>query len=173
MARRFVVSRNTKTRRATQWLGIDAGVTTFTAIGGTVLASLNAAALALRPFTVIRSHVELNIASDQQAATENQIGAYGICVVTDQALAIGNTAVPTPVTDSSSDAWFVHQWFMNAFRFSTAAGLDPVGGARFTIDSKAMRKVEEGFDLALVAEFSAAGEGFNLLDAGRILVKLH
>jgi len=53
------------------------------------------------------------------------------------------------------------------------ASVDANAGAQYSIDSKAMRRVEEGQDLIIVAEFSAAGAGFILAVAGRILIKLH
>jgi hypothetical protein len=50
------------------------------------------------------------ISSDQFAQSESQIGAIGLAVVTDQAVGIGVTAVPTPITDLSSDSWFLHRF---------------------------------------------------------------
>ena len=35
-------------------------------------------------------------------------------MVSDQAVAVGVSAIPTPVTELSSDLWFVHQWIMNS-----------------------------------------------------------
>ncbi len=159
-------------RRETSWFGLSAGNTTFTAVGGTILFSLNAAALADRPFTIVRTHIELLIRSDQTANSEDQVGAYGVAVVSDQALAIGVTAVPTPNADVNSDLWFLHQWLMNSIQVSSATSVFQAQN-NYTVDSRAMRKVEEGQDVVGVAEFSAQGAGFVLIDAGRMLVKLH
>ena len=84
------------------------GEDTLTASGGTILGSLNATALALRPFTIVRQHYFLMLRSDQAAAAERQFGAFGCVVVSDQAEAVGVTAIPTPITDAGSDLWMLH-----------------------------------------------------------------
>jgi len=60
-----------------------------------LVSSLSAAALALRPFTVVRTRGSMFLETDQQAASEFYQAAIGCCVVSDQAVAIGVTAVPT------------------------------------------------------------------------------
>ena len=159
-------------RRETEWLFIDFISSTTGGVGGTLLASLDAAALAIRPFTVIRTHLELYFSSDQEIASEQQAGALGMAVVSDQASGIGVTAVPTPVIDQGSDLWFVYQVLFNAFQFSSAVGTQKEG-TRYTVDSKAMRKVNADQDIVLCMGLSAIGSGFNLMVAGRFLVKLH
>ena len=170
MARNRFRNGRPTTPRLTEWAGITFSSTVFTATGGTILGSLNAAALALRPFTIIRTHVELFVLSDQSAAIEFQAGAFGMAVVSDQASAIGVTAVPTPVTDSDSDLFFVHQVF-----FADESNLTDrtKGGNHYSIDSKAMRKVNGDQDLIISAELSDIGSGFRLLVGGRFLLKLH
>ena len=92
-------------KRLTSWFQFQP-IRVTGAAGGTIMFSLNAAALALRPFTIVRSRFEVGIISDQTAATEDQLGAIGMAVVSDQAVAVGVTAVPTPITDMGSDLWF-------------------------------------------------------------------
>ena len=159
-------------RRKTDWLDIPYTLQSSAGTGGAILSSLNAAALAARPFTVVRTRIELYIISDQQAASEFQAGGFGMAVVSDQASAIGVTAVPTPVTDLSSDLWFVHQVMFNSFVFADATGVTQEG-TRYVIDSKAMRKVNSDEDIVIVQEFSAVGSGFTVASAGRMLIKLH
>ena len=73
--------------------------------------TLNAAALALRPFTIVRTRMNWFVHSDQTAASEGFIGNAGFCVISDQAAAVGVAAVPTPATDMGSDLWFlIDQW---------------------------------------------------------------
>ena len=57
------------------WVGgsIPIQVTT---VATTLIGSLNAAALALRLFTIIRSRLALNFKSDQEGASEAVSGAY-------------------------------------------------------------------------------------------------
>ncbi len=116
--------------------------------------------------------MEVYVVSDQTANTEHQLGAFGWCVVSDQASAIGITAVPTPITDISSDLWFVYQVYFNSVQVSSAVSVFQAG-TRYSIDSKAMRKVEDGQDVLGIAEFDASGNGYNLSTGGRMLVKLH
>ncbi len=160
-------------RRESLWVDIAFGNTAFSAMGGTILFTLNAAALALRPFTFVRWRAVLQVRSDQTASSEDQLGAYGIAVVSDEAVAVGVTAVPTPVTEMNSDLWFVHQIFMHSIQVSSAVGILSPAGSVYQVDSKAMRKVEDGQDVVGVGELSGAGAGFVLQDAGRALIKLH
>jgi len=157
-------------KRQTIWAFLTPTLTVFTTAGGTILNSGTTGLLNLRPFTIVRSHVELYIGSDQTANTESQIGAFGMAIVSDQAVAIGVTAVPTPDTDAGSDLWFAHQYMHNRIAVSSAASVFQTG-TKYTVDSRAMRKVEDGQDLIVVGELSAAGQGFVLHSAGRFLVK--
>jgi hypothetical protein len=145
----------------------------MTATGGTILASLTAAELAMRPFTVVRSRILVGVTSDQAAVSENQVAGFGIAVVSDQANAIGVTAVPTPITDLASDLWMVHQLLYNTFVFASGVGFADDGLHQYEIDSKAMRKVDIGQDLVVVGERSGAGDGINLFMGGRVLIKVH
>jgi len=115
-------------------------------IGGAALIyTATAAEDALRPYTVIRTHLFISIISDQAIASEVQNVAIGFCVVSDQASAIGVTAVPTPIADLGSDAWYLHQFIMNDFTFRDATGAQSAANQWIQVDSKAMRKVEDGF----------------------------
>ena len=157
-------------RRETSWLAIDPGVDTVSATA--ILAgSLNAAALAKRPFTVIRTILEVHIGSDQLAADELQLAAVGMAVVSDQAVAIGVTAVPTPVTDLASDLWFLHQTLISSFFFVNASGIDADGGHHYSIDSRAARKVNDDQDVILVVEGAAIASGASVTSMGRMLIK--
>ncbi len=167
MARSRMIRTRGKKRLST-WFSIDFDSTTFTVAGGSILSSLNAAALALRPFTVVRTHLEVMMISDQAAAVEFQAGAIGLSVVSDQASAAGVSSVPTPVTDIGSDLWFVHQVL-----YSDESNLTDRtrNASRYSIDSKAMRRVDGDQDIVIVGELSATGSGFVLFTAGRMLIK--
>jgi len=161
-------------RRLTQWLDVMPTRTSVSAAGSIILNSLTVAEKALRPFTVVRTRLLMSIVSDQTGLTETQYAAVGLAVVSDQAEAIGITAVPTPVTDLASDLWFLHQFLTNETVFSSAVGFSDDGAHQYQVDSKAMRKVQDGEDLVVVAEGSSIGTGgFILTVAGRLLIKLH
>ncbi len=171
---RFPLAVRSGQRRETKWLSVSPGLATLTATGGTLLAVLSAGAKAFRPFTVMRTHILLQVTSDQIVATEDQVGAYGLAVVSDEASAAGVASIPTPISNASSDKWFVYQMFFNSWAVSSAIGaVNRSGGQVYQIDSKAMRKVDVGEDIVFVAEFDATGEGFRIIDGGRILIKLH
>jgi len=168
-----VILRGGRMRRETSWLFLGGTATTMNTSSTAVLVGvLNATALALRPFTVVRTRGYLYLHSDQAASAELQAANWGICVVSQQASAIGITAVPTPTTDQGSDLWFVFQSIMAAHGAGT---VDSEQGKAVEYDSRAMRKVEVGQDLALVAETEVAGltGGVILRHTGRMLVKLH
>ena len=160
-------------KRLTSWFQFQPVRTVLTASGGTLIFSLNAPALALRPFTVVRSRFELWIQSDQEAVSENQCAAVGMAVVSDQAVAVGVSAIPTPITDMGSDLWFVHQILNSKVTIITAVGAFSEGQG-YSVDSKAMRKVDIGQDLVVVAELSSAtSSGFDINIGGRMLVKVN
>jgi len=177
MARRFVSHARGRdsNRRQTLWIGGPAQTAKAALAASTsqLYGVLNAAALALRPFTVVRVQGSLFVLSDQVTASEQPFGAVGISVVTDQASAIGITAVPTPMTDLGSDSFFLHRAFGVDFQ-STAASTAAanVNGWEFETTSKAMRKVPDGFDLAITIE-NAAVIGMDFIWTFRMLVKLH
>ncbi len=175
MANRIAVRSAPFVRRApkrdTAWFQFLGNRNTMTAAGGTIYYSLNAAALALRPFTVVCSRFELFLLSDNAAGAELQAAAFGFAVVSDQAAAIGVTAVPTPVTDMGSDLWLLYKYCLGSG--NVAGTLSGQQGFTYSVDSKAMRKVDIGQDLVGVAELDAVGSGLSLTVAGRMLVKLH
>ncbi len=139
-----------------------------------LLTSLNALALALRPFTVVRTRGYLYTRSDQTAAAEDQSFAYGECVVSDQASAIGVTAVPTPITDGDSDLFYLFQLLKTSSGILSGTSVG-VRGAGIEIDSRAMRKVNGDQDLITVVESDLAGvtAGQVVATFSRLLVKLH
>jgi len=159
-------------RRDTQWGSLASTVTTLASGTPVLFGGLSAVGLALRPFTIIRVRGYLNIASDQLAAAEHYAASFGMCVVTEQALAIGVTAVPTPQTDKSSDLWFVYEELAGAVKFIAGAALSEQSPG-FSFDSRAMRKVEEGQDIAVVEESVTGFVGCELYKGGRFLLKLH
>ena len=171
MARKFH-SRPRGTRRETSWISVEP-VIQVVDNSVAVTHTLNATALAKRSFTIIRTRLEVHINSDQLAVDEIAIAAIGLCVVSDQASGIGVTAVPTPITDLASDLWFVHQPLITDFTFVTGIGIDADGGTNYSIDSKAMRKVNDDEQVIVVVEGSGSGGGAGITIIGRMLIKEH
>ncbi len=160
--------------RETLWGGLVETSTNLAAANTASITNVTGATLlALRPFTVVRSRMVVHVESDQSAATEIQIVGVGQCVVSDQAVAIGPTAVPTPMTDKDSDAWFTYDTIINSFVVISAIGSFTPAGTSRVIDSKAMRRVEDGFQIITVIENSSISLGSNVIVTGRLLLKLH
>ena len=158
-------------KRETLWIGSTI-ISTVVAGGAAVLiSSLAAGGLALRPFTILRTRGLFHVHSDQQVATEIFAASLGLAVVSDQASAIGITAIPTPVTDQESDLWFMYETIASKFYFGTAVGLGPEASQSVHFDSKAMRKVADGEDVVLVAETPGLSFGTIVVSSFRMLVR--
>jgi len=161
-------------RRESLWIPITETLGSYAAANVVILLnSLNAAALALRPFTIVRSRIWMHAVSDNLTAVEDYQVALGMAVVSDQASAIGVTAIPTPFTDAGSDLWFFYEVIASEFIFISGVGFDSAGGIMKDADSKAMRKVQDGEDVVLVGEASGLSLGCRMTQGGRFLIKLH
>jgi len=159
-------------RRATDWSAssLQAGTTT-------VPASSAVLTQAFVPLpggeTVIRIRGSFGWQTDTPGAPEVQVGAYGIAVVTAQAVSVGITAIPHPVTDAAWGGWMYHHFIQSSNQNFTNAGFAFGGFHRIEVDSKAMRKVDEDDRLVMVVENSSSSFGFEIMDSFRLLSKVH
>ncbi len=176
MASRFhgLRSRMVRSGRKTAWISGTIVNTNLAGNGsGAIVTSLNAAALAVRPFTVVRTRGFWGVHTDQVAADEDQQVAYGSIVVSDEAVAVGITAVPTPVAQNGS-SWIHFDMTFQRFEQQSAIGIYPnFIPWRMVVDSKSMRKVEEGQDLIEVVENGGSGDGCQVITFTKTLIKLH
>jgi len=110
--------------------------------------------------TIRRTRGLMHVTSDQAAVFEEINGAMGMVVVSDAAAAVGITAVPTPVTEASDDGWFVWVPFSQLSAGTNGTGVGALFaaelGASYEFDSKAMRRVEEGSTIIVVAELASS-----------------
>ncbi len=169
--RRAIVPRNFKgTRRATDWVAssVETAVTSLAAATAVLDQTLDFA----EPGTVVRTRGQIMVQTDQDAGTETPFGALGMAIVSDQAAAIGITAVPTPTTDQASDAFFMWQALVAPMRFASAVGIHQVAQV-FEFDSKAMRKFDENETLIVVVENASSSAAMQFLMQFRQLIKLH
>ena len=158
----------------TRWIGFTPLVDSLDGSGTVLISVSNAAFLELRPFTIVRTHLYWSWQSDQQIADEFTSAAIGIAVVSEQAVAVGVGSLPTPITDIGSDKWLLWDYMSAAFEFQSAVGTNAnFEAAKNRIDSKAMRKVNDGESVVLVAEAPAFSSGLTMNTAGRMLIKLH
>ncbi len=161
-------------KRASVWLEGKPAITTIaTADTASLIFVLTTAEKAMRPFTIVRFLFTLGWKSDQAAASENQQIAMGAAIVSEQASAIGVTAVPTPINDMGSELFFAYTLEFSAVEFISAVGVEPGYTHQSKIDSKAMRKVSEGQDLAVTLETGPGSSGVATVLGGRLLIKLH
>ncbi len=101
--------------------------------------------------TVVRNRGMVSIIPNQSGADLSYGGAFGIGVVTDEAVAAGVASVPGPVTDSDWQGWLAWQSFAYRLDFDTGAGKLLISND-FELDSKGMRKMGDGETLVMVAE---------------------
>ena len=99
--------------------------------------------------------------------------AIGIQVVTNDAFAIGITAMPTPISDMQFNGWLYHRFFdVHAPNSLIPSGGD-VSQVVFEVDSKAMRKVSLGDTIVAVLEVVEIGSAdMDLFFDSRMLFKL-
>ena len=167
MARNRILTRGRHTARGNVWLTISVNNQAIAANTIALLSQLNAVALALRPFTIVRTHLDLFVRSDQSAAVEDPFGAFGAIVVSDQASATGVNAVPSAIANGDAP-FFVWQ----GFALQGGAAPATADGEHWTIDSKSMRKVGNNEDIVFVVTNANAADGLSIYFNGRILVKL-
>ena len=96
--------------------------------------------------TIVRTRGELNLGLSVATTALDGFDrvAFGMCVVSENAAAVGVTAIPSPIADEQWDGWFVY-WTGSLFSVVATAALSNAAGVsnlRLPIDSKAMRKVK-------------------------------
>ena len=161
-------------RRESRWLEIPAVSTSLAAASTAVISHVfTTEELALRPFTIVRTRGVWHGRSDQAGANENWHIGLSAAIISEQAIAVGVTAVPTPFTDQGSDLFFLYELMVSRVQVITAAGFESATGIMLPFDTKAMRKVEDGQDIALCQETSSLSAGVVVTLTGRMLIKLH
>ena len=118
--------------------------------------------------TVLRTVGRFSVGSDQSAALEQQIGAWGCIIVTDRAAAAGVASIPGPFTDMADDGWFVHQMFAQETERTNTAPVMLI----YEFDSKAKRILSTGQEIAVVAENPHVSTGLLITIEFRILTQL-
>ncbi len=167
--------RNNVMVRETLWVGIVPTTTTLAAASAAALfTGFSTALLDLRPFTIIRTRGVMMVQSDQVGASESFGVVLAAAVVTDEALAAGIASVPTGDANRDSDAFFLFEEVIGRFNFISGTGTEQrgVNQSRY-FDSKAMRKIESGYDVAITVEAQSIVASGEIRKAGRMLIKLH
>ena len=166
MPPRRSVSARTGSRPNRGWAySLNASFTTVPAASKVLLGSFVIGGLI--DVTVLRAIGGVAVASDQAAAVEEQIGAVGMIIVTDIAVAAGIASIPGPFTDGADDGWFTHQSFAQTSVGSTGG---PIQTVWYPMDTKGKRVWDsKGKTVAIVAENAHASHGLILYYAIRLL----
>ena len=102
--------------------------------------------------TVVRTRGEVTINPQTFGADLTLSGAFGVCIVSDEALAAGAASIPRPFDDAAWGGWYVWQSFAYRLEFNDATGLLLPAGVSYQVDSKAMRKVSANESVVLMCE---------------------
>ena len=132
------------TRRKTGWQEGFGGVTTqaISADGKTILGA--GAQVVDDGFTLVRTRGVISIGLSASSTVGGGFtGAVGVGIVTNDAFAIGATAMPGPLADAQWDGWLFHTFFNSMGLKAGLATQDTVPQAvqHIVVDSKAMRKL--------------------------------
>jgi len=122
--------------------------------------------------TLVRLHgfIELQL-TGVAAAGDGFSYAAGVGIVTDDAFAVGASAIPSPFDDISWNSWLWHR--MGAVHTPTSTVDDVVAHVTIPIESKAMRKFGPDNVMMLVMQFGETGTSTLLVRAAtRVLFKL-
>ena len=183
LRRGFPSGRTRSPRRKTSWGG---GLSTT--VGGQTISATGKTAAAFSAVqvadgnTVVRTRGELLLTlltSSVQAG--GYVGAFGIAIVTAQAVSIGVTAIPGPIADVGWEGWLYHRMFSclsgGIINQGAAADEDQVNSVsaalRLEVDSKAMRKINSDMGIVAVLEVTELGAATMVFSFdSRVLVKL-
>ena len=166
MARQRISRRGRSGARPNRgWSATSQSVRTTVPAASKVLLGNLAPATGGIDLTVLRTVGGVWVGSDQ-ATLEDQIGAVGLIVVTDIAVAAGIASIPGPFTDAGDDGWFVHQMFAQ----ESGRTVTSPAGFWYPIDSRAKRVLDgTGVAIAIVAENANASNGMTIVFQFRIL----
>jgi len=118
--------------------------------------------------TVLRTRGEVLVTGDPNATTDSDLLALGICIVTDNALAVGGASVPGPLNDDGADYWLWHRYVPMDSAGETAVRADSISSiVRVEIDSKAMRRVGQDSAVVLIGEL-LSGDYASIIVSGGI-----
>ena len=168
--------RNRTARRKSTWVIGPIAADALSAVATPVLWSTGTQALQ-SGLTIVRfrGQILFSLKTTNQTAG-GFVGAVGIGIANENAFNAGIGSVMTPVSDIDWDGWLYHQIFTVLSNTATIAdGANAVGvSMRMEIDSKAMRKINEGDILfgAIEANLEAGAATLQVNAMTRFLVKL-
>ncbi len=134
--------------------------------GATIISQMNIE----EATTIVRTRGMVSIKPQAFSADLSTVGAFGVGVVSAEALTIGTTAIPEPYSDADWGGWLMWESFAYHFEVQSAVGTQFPASIQINVDSKGMRKVGSNEALVFVAEsFTGA---FEIAECTRQLFKL-
>jgi len=157
-------------KRQTTWIGpADQAPVAVAANTKVIISSFDPFAQGFAKPTVVRTRGACEVQPQVDGVSITIIGAIGMAVVTDVALAVGVGSLPGPITDAGWDGWYV--WRSFGYRMSVTSDIGRlINSFSFEVDSKAMRKVSDQESLVTIVESQAAALAF--YDGTRTLLKM-
>ena len=180
--RGFHQARTMPARRQNAW-SLGAGGSTVTTLSATGAAFLGSSVIpATEGLTIVRTRGELLMfLSSASAGLDGFTGAFGLAVVTSEAVAAGIASVPTPVEQADWNGWLYHRFFsitaVDALDSGVSDDKDAINAVsaalRIEVDSKAMRKFKVEDRLYAAIEVVEVGTAdLRIFFDSRMLVKL-
>ena len=93
------------------------------------------------------------------------MGAFGLIVVTETALAAGAASIPGPASDVGNDGWLTYVPFAQ----QSLVGSPGPPSVQYFFDSRAKRIVHDGDVVAIMVENIHATHGLSIISAFRQL----
>ena len=153
-------------RSVKQWIGTADQGGTAVASGAKLLIQTLVPTSAV---TILRNRGYLMVRPQAGSVDLIADGAFGIGIVSEQAVTTGITAIPGPFTDSGWGGWLFHTFWRVFLDVTTDVGrLGQEFGAQYEIDSKAMRKL--GVNERMVEVFESRNGAVTVIEHSRTLV---
>ena len=169
MARRYQ-SRRGGARRLVTWVGpAEQGFVNVATGGTTLIASFTPTTVGIPKPTVVRTRGMVGVQPQLYSADLDIVGAFGLAVVSAQALAAGAGSISGPFDDAGWDGWFVWGSFNYHLDFSDETS-KRLTVQEYEVDSKAMRKISDNEAIVLMAE--SANGALQISMPLRMLLKL-
>ena len=162
----------TRTCRKTSWsIGPGSSALTVVSTNATTILGQGASFI-LDGLTIVRIRGSLRMFLTTAGAVEGFHCAVGMGIVTDEAFAVGQSAMPRPIADAGWNGWMYHRYF-DVMSLSTLAAGDNNNWVAFEVDTKAMRKVAANETLFMSLQHVEIGTAVaQVLFDSRVLVKL-
>ena len=94
------------------------------------------------PLTIVRTHGQMSLALFTAAAAgDGFLVAVGQGIVSEDAFAVGTTALPGPLTDPEWPGWYYHRIVYMISMDATPAGSDVLTQVSLNLETKGMRKL--------------------------------